>query len=517
VFTGLVTIFAEETKTINLYMKTIKNFLSVFSVALLGAGVALTVDHFYLNERANYLAEQSIRSRTPVNFVGLKSLPGGQAGMLPENNMDFVSSAQKAVPAVVYIESKVRMEGERTYNSLWDYFYGQSRPNIIEGEVSGSGVVVSADGYIVTNNHVVDEAGKIEVTMSNKKKYVAKVIGKDPETDLALLKIDATNLPFIDYGNSDDLQVGQWVLAVGNPYNLTSTVTAGIVSAKGRNIDLLPREVAAHRVYPIESYIQTDAAVNPGNSGGALVNTAGQLVGINSAIASTTGSYTGYSFAIPVNLVRKVVADLLQYGNVQRAFLGISISNVDEEIAKTAGLSSVNGVYVDSVLDGAAKISGIKQGDVILKIGDQEINDVSSLEEQVGRYSPGDKVNVNLYRDGTNMDIMVTLRNLDGTTSVVMPTKSTDVELAQLGVSLAPLSDDEKQRLNLTGGAKIAQLNEGTLKDIGIRRGFIITKIDHQKVDSPEEAKNMLDEKSGGVLVEGIYPNGMRAYYAFGM
>ncbi len=492
-------------------MKTIRKFLSVFAIALLGAGSALTIDHFISNRRATYLSEASIRNPTPVKFVGLTSA-------MPETNADFVSAAQKGVPAVVYIESKVKMEGERTYNSIWDYFYGQSQPNIVEGQVSGSGVIVSSDGYIVTNNHVVDEAGKIEITLSNKKKYVAKVIGKDPETDLALLKIDATNLPYIEYGNSDNLQVGQWVLAVGNPYNLTSTVTAGIVSAKGRNIDLLPREVAAHRIYPIESYIQTDAAVNPGNSGGALVNTSGELVGINSAIASNTGSYTGYSFAIPVNLVRKVVADLLQYGNVQRAFLGINIRNVDEDMAKTSGLSSINGVYVDSALpDGAAKMAGIKQGDIILKIGDQDVNDVSNLEELVGRYRPGDKISVLVNRNGQDMNVNVILRNLDGTTSVVMPEKSTVVAVSQLGASLAPLSDDEKQKLNIEGGAKVTQLNEGTLKNIGVRRGFIITKIDHQKVKSPDDVKNLLDEKSGGVLVEGMYPNGMRAYYAFGM
>lgn len=508
---GLATIFALETIKLFLYMKSIRKFLSVFAIALLGAGSALTVDHFYLKEQANYLSEASIRNSTPVKFVSLKSL-------LPENNMDFVSAAQKGIPAVVYIESKVKLEGERTYNSIWDYFYGQPQPNTMEGEVSGSGVIVSSDGYIVTNNHVVDEAGKIEITLSNKKKYIAKVIGKDPETDLALLKIDASNLPFIDYGNSDDVQVGQWVLAIGNPYNLTSTVTAGIVSAKGRNIDLLPREAASHRIFPIESYIQTDAAVNPGNSGGALVNTSGQLVGINSAIASNTGSYTGYSFAIPVNLVRKVVADLLQYGNVQRAFLGIDIRDVDEKSAKDAGLSSINGVFVDSVLnEGAAKSAGIKRGDIILKIGSQETNDVSSLEEMVGRYRPGDKVNVVLHRNGKEMNIGVTLRNLDGTTAVVLPSKSSDVKINQLGASLVPVSDEEKQRLNIKGGAKVAQLNEGTLKEIGVKTGFIITTIDHQKVNSPEDVKNFLDEKSGGVLVEGVYPNGLRAYYAFGM
>lgn len=493
-------------------MKTIRKFLSVFAIALMGAGAALMIDHYYMKESYDYCAEASIRNPLPVKLTALHA-------MLPEDNMDFVSAAQKGVPAVVYIESTVKMEGERSYNSIWDYFYGQSQPAEMEGEVSGSGVIVSADGYIVTNNHVVDGAGTINITLNNKKKYVAKIIGKDPETDLALLKIDATNLPYLEYGNSDDLQVGQWVLAVGNPYNLTSTVTAGIVSAKGRNIDILPREEASRKLYPIESYIQTDAAVNPGNSGGALLNTSGQLIGINAAIASTTGSYTGYSFAIPVNLVKKVVADMLQYGNVQRAFIGVGIKDVDEEIAKSAGLSSINGAYVDSIMPGgAAKAAGIRPGDIILKVGEQDVNDVTGLEELIGRYRPGDVVNITVMRNDNQIVVPVTLRNLDGTTAVVMPVKATGmITLSQLGASLAPVSDAEKQQLHLQGGAKVVQLNEGTLRDIGIHKGFIITKIDHQPVNSPEDVKNILDQVSGGVLVEGDYPNGMRAYYAFGM
>jgi len=492
-------------------MKTIKKFLSVFAIALIGGVAALTVNHYFQAKSANYFAEVPIRNPASVKFVGLKS-------MLPENNTDFVNAAKKAVPAVVYIESAIKMQGEASYNSLWDFFYGPQQPNTVEGEVSGSGVIVSSDGYIVTNDHVIDGAGKIEVTLNNRKKYIAKVIGKDLGTDLALLKIDAQNLPYMEYGNSDGLQVGQWVLAVGNPYNLTSTVTAGIVSAMGRNMDMLPREIASKQINPIESYIQTDAAVNPGNSGGALVNTDGQLVGINSAIASNTGSYTGYSFAIPVNLVRKVVADMLQYGNVQRAYIGVSIKNVDEDMAKAAGLSTINGAYVDSVLPGgAAESAGIRQGDIILKIGDQDVNDVSGLQEQVGGYRPGDKINVTLVRNGRQMETLVTLRNMDGTTDVVKPAAASSNLVAELGASLAPITDGEKQRLNLEGGAKVAQLADGTLKDIGVRKGFIITKLDHQKVNSPEDVQNILHEKSGGVLVEGVYPDGMRAYYAFGI
>jgi len=493
-------------------MKTIRKFLGVFSVALLGAGAALTIDHYYLKASANYLAEASIRNAAPVKFVGLKP-------MMPESNTDFVSAAQKGIPAVVYIESKVQMEGERSYNSIWDYFYGQSKPNMIEGEVSGSGVIVSADGYIVTNNHVVDEGGKIKVILSDRKEYTAKIVGKDPETDLALLKIDASDLPYIQYGNSDDLQVGQWVLAVGNPYNLTSTVTAGIISAKGRNIDLLPQEAStSHKIFPIESYIQTDAAVNPGNSGGALINTSGELVGINSAIETNTGSFAGYSFAIPVNLVKKVVADILQYGNVQRAFIGVNISDVNETEAKSAGLNNMNGAYINGVTStGAAKLAGIKEGDIILKVGNQDVISASSLNEIVGRYRPGDKMNVTLNRNGDQIEIPVVLRNLDGTTEVVTATNTSSVAINELGVSLTPISDEEKQCLHIDGGAKVSQLTEGKLKDIGVKKGFIITKIDRQRVKSPKDISNILDDKSGGVLVEGVYPNGMRMYYAFGL
>ncbi len=495
-------------------MKTIKKYLAVFSAALLGGGVALTIDHSYFNSRSSYIAEAAIRNPVPIKLAGFNSVAAA-----PEMNSDFVTAAQKTVPAVVYIQSTVQVEGQGGYNSMLDFFNVQPRREMMQGEVSGSGVVVSADGYIVTNNHVVDEGKNIEVTLSDRKRYKAKVIGKDPETDLALLKIDAKNLQAIDYGNSDNVLVGQWVLAVGNPYNLTSTVTAGIVSAKGRSMDILPREYAERRINPIESFIQTDAAVNPGNSGGALVNTSGQLIGINSAIASNTGSYTGYSFAIPVNLVRKVVADLLEYGNVQRAFIGVNIKNVNEEMAKDAGLATLNGVYVDSVLtSGAAYTAGIKHGDIILKVGDQDAYDVSSLEEQIGGHRPGDKITLTVVRDGKQMDIPVTLKNLDGTTAVVTAASlSKNEKIAELGAYMAPLTDEEKQKLNIEGGAKVAQIEEGTLSEIGVKKGFIITKIDHQKVNSPEDVKSILDEKTGGVLVEGLYPNGMRAYYAFGM
>ena len=451
------------------------------------------------------MAEANIRNPLPVKFVGLNA-------PMPENNGDFVTAAQKSVPTVVNIHSKVEMQ-DAGYNSLYNYFYGS--PRQYEGMVSGSGVIVSSDGYIVTNNHVVEQAGKIEVTLSDRHKYTAKLIGRDPETDLALLKIDATGLQAIEYGNSDETQVGQWVLAVGNPYDLTSTVTAGIISAKGRSIDILPSDRNNH-ISPIESYLQTDAAVNPGNSGGALVNTNGQLVGINSAIASNTGSYTGYSFAIPVNLVRKVVADLLQYGRVQRAFLGVTIRTVDEDIAKSAGLNSTNGIYVDGTnSNGAAAAAGIKEGDVILKVGDQPVNDVAGLEEQIGRHRPGDKVTITVSRNNKLEEVPVTLQNPEGTTSMATPTE-TPAALSSLGASFSNASKEELNKLGISNGVKVIQLQNGKLRNIGVEEGFIITKIDHQKVSSPADIEKILGNKSGGVLVEGVYPNGMKAYYAFG-
>jgi Do/DeqQ family serine protease len=493
-------------------MKAIKKFLSLFSIAILGGVAAISLNHYYEGKQYDWSAEEQLRNPTPVKFVGYKS-------NIPEASVDFVSAAKRSVPAVVHITSEVNMGGSTGYNSIWDYFYGNGHPNHMEGMVSGSGVIVSSDGYIVTNNHVVDDGGKIQVTLSNKQKFIAKVIGKDPATDLALLKIEAKDLPYMEYGNSDDAQVGQWVLAVGNPFNLTSTVTAGIISAKGRNIDILPND-PDHKLYPIEAYIQTDAAVNPGNSGGALVNTDGQLIGINSAIESTTGAYAGYSFAIPVNLVRKVVADMLQYGTVQRAFIGVSIKDIDADFAKNEGLKSTEGVYVNAVQPkGAAENAGIKSGDVIIKVGDQTVNDVSGLEEQVGRYRPGDRISVTVNRNGNTMEIPVMLRNMDGNTSLtkaeVIPTAS---NIDELGASFSPVPSNEKEKLHIKNGVKVSGVENGKLSSVGIENGFIITKIDHQEVSSAEDVKKIIENKSGsGVLVEGIYPNGTRAYYAFGI
>jgi Do/DeqQ family serine protease len=383
---------------------------------------------------------------------------------------------------------------------------------------TGSGVIVSNDGYIVTNNHVVEGAEKVTVTLNNNKNYEATIIGRDPSTDIAVLKIDEKNLPTIPWGNSEDVRVGQWVLAVGNPFELTSTVTAGIVSAKARNINLLSERNSSEEIFPVESFIQTDAAVNPGNSGGALVNVRGELIGINTAIASRTGAYSGYSFAVPTTIARKVADDLIKFGNVQRAFIGVRIKDVSEEEAKEKGLSQVAGVYVSALTDGgAAADGGMKEGDIILKVGETVVRNVPELQEQITKYRPGDKVNVTVWRDKKTQVVNVTLRNRDGKAELEDFTAKAEVSLSSLGADFTSPSDSDKENLRIKGGAKIQALNVGKLKSIGVQRGFIITKIDSTPINSPEDLKSAINGKSGNIMLEGIYPNGTKAYYGFSL
>ena len=323
-----------------------------------------------------------------------------------------------------------------------------------------------------------------------------------------LLKISEKNLPFIIYGNSDNIRVGEWVLAVGNPFNLTSTVTAGIISAKARNIGILPDQ------YKIESFLQTDAAVNPGNSGGALVNTRGELVGINSAIASTTGSYTGYSFAIPVNLVKKVMDDLVEFGSVQRGFIGVSIRDIDNKLIEDKGIQQTNGVYVAGLTEGgAAESAGIKEGDIIQKVGEVSVNSTPQLQEQIGRFRPGDKISITLLREGKEKVLSVILRNKDGDTRIVKSEQALNI----LGATFENASKDEKASLGIKNGVKISKLLSGKFRSAGIKEGFIITSIDKRPILSTDDLENVFKVKQGGVLIEGIYPNGVRAYYGFGI
>ncbi len=487
-----------------------KKILGVFAIAGIGGFTALGLNHL-LNKQSDVQSSQ-MAYQMPVNYV---KLPGASA---PELAVDFTTAAASSVHSVVNVKTTYPLEtqNEYLYDPFRDFFglHGQRQPQMAPMS-TGSGVIISQDGYIATNNHVVEGADKIEVTLDDKRSYTAEIIGRDPSTDLALLKIKEEGLKFISYGNSDDVKVGEWALAVGNPFNLTSTVTAGIISAKGRNINILSNDQSKGQ-FPVEAYLQTDAAVNPGNSGGALVNAKGELIGINSAIASNTGSYTGYSFAIPVNLARKVVADLLEFGEVQRAFIGLSIADLDGKLAKEKSINHIKGVFVKGVIaGGSGEDAGIKEGDVVTKIGEAEVNNVPELQEQISRYRPGNKINVTLNRNNQEKILSVVLKNKDGNTDVVLKPK---VEVVStLGATFEDITKDDMKKLGIENGLKVTKLGAGKLLSAGIKEGFIITNVDKKKITTIEDIKITLENKKGGVLIEGIYPNGMRAYYGFGL
>ncbi len=482
---------------------SLRKFLGTLLIASIGGFAGVSI--YKATDNKSTYESKSISEKQKAIPVSYKA----ESGLMVTN---FTEAAEKTVASVVYVKTTYPVQSRNNYffDPFNNFFYGnpQTAP---APQSSGSGVIISDDGYIVTNNHVVNEAAKVEVTLDDKRTFTAKIIGTDPSSDLALLKIDEANLPFIPYGNSDDVKVGEWVLAVGNPFNLTSTVTAGIVSAKGRNIHILDNQN-----FPLESFIQTDAAVNPGNSGGALVNTNGDLVGINSAIASNTGAYSGYSFAIPVNIVKKVMDDLLEYGNVQRGFIGVSIRDIDQQLANDKNLKSLKGVYVQALTEGgAAETAGIKSGDVITKVGGVLVSSSTELQEQVSRFRPGDKIAVTLLRNSDEKDVNVVLRNNQGTTRLVKNDETVNV----LGAEFTEPSAEEMDKLGISGGVKISKLDGGKLRSAGIKEGFIITKVDHQKITSTEEFIKILKAKANneGVLIEGIYPNGLRAYYGFGL
>ncbi len=482
-------------------MKNLKMYAVIFAMSAAGtfAGASMY---------SNFSRKPTTLLGRPLSSPQFKKVNFSASGAI---NLDFTGAAEQTVPTVVHVRTKYnRTANQNSFYDPFGFFWGapqQQQRNAPQEEATGSGVIISEDGYIVTNNHVVDDASDVQVTLDDKRTYTAKIIGTDPSTDLALLKVDAKELPYLSYGNSDNVKVGEWVLAVGNPFNLTSTVTAGIVSAKARNIHILPDQK-----FPIESFIQTDAAVNPGNSGGALVNTSGELVGINAAIASNTGSYSGYSFAIPVNIVKKVVDDLLQYGNVQRGFIGVSIRDIDADFAKQKDIKTLEGVYVNGITEGgAAAQAGLKEGDIIININGTPVKTTPELQGQVGLYRPGDKINVTILRDEKEKSLSLTLRNKEGNTSVVK-NEVTNV----LGAQLEPLSEQEQSKLGIAG-VRVKKLETGKLKSAGIQQGFIITSIDNKPVTKNDDVTSYLESKKGGVLIEGVYPNGMKAYYGFGM
>ncbi|MBE6250316.1 MAG: Do family serine endopeptidase [Bacteroidales bacterium] len=424
---------------------------------------------------------------------------------------DFTYAAETAVDAVVYVKVSATQTIQQSPGSIFDFFFGvpqQGAPQQREKTGSGSGVIISKDGYIVTNNHVIDGATKIEITLNSNQTYPATLVGTDPATDVALLKIEADNLPFIPFGDSDKLRLGEWVIAIGSPYDLRSTITAGIVSAKGRSMPNYTGE------FKIESFIQTDAAVNPGNSGGALVDKAGNLVGINTAIVSQTGSYTGYSFAVPSNIVKKIVYDLMDFGSVKRAILGITMQQIDDKIAKELKLSSLNGVYIVEVSkSGAADKAGVKAGDVLIAIDSIKVPTMPSVQETVSRYSPGDKAVLTVIRDGKELKLDVVFKG----TAQENGEKTGDGAVAFYGSAIKEASKETLERLGLKNGVEIVEVGPGKLQEAGATEGFIILYVNDQSVKTPQDVISVVKKSKRAVFVEGVTPSGRSGYFAFGL
>ena len=454
-----------------------------------------------------------VKSISPDQTQTVQMTDGAQfrtVNLSHENWPDFTYAAESAVDAVVYVKTTATQVQSQAPSSIFDYFFGfpQSGPQQREKVGSGSGVIIREDGYIVTNNHVIDGADKIEVTLNNNVTYPATLVGTDPATDVALLKIDATGLPIIPFGDSDKLRLGEWVIAIGSPYDLRSTITAGIVSAKGRSMPNYSGE------YKIESFIQTDAAVNPGNSGGALVDRAGNLVGINTAIYSRTGSYSGYSFAVPVNIVKKIAYDLMDFGSVKRAVLGISMMPIDDKIAEELKLSSRNGVYIGEVSkSGAADKAGIKAGDVLIAIDSTKITNPASVQEAVSRFSPGDNAVVTVLRDGKELKLDVTFKGTSQDTGTV----SEDGSIAFYGSSIKAADEETLERFGLKSGVQIVELGPGKLMEAGAVEGFIILYVNDHPVKTPQEVIDIVKKSKRTVFIEGVTPSGRTGYFGFGV
>ncbi len=484
---------------------------------------------------AYFTARILMKDNAQVQYVAPINQPQVRLANLSSDGspIDFTYAAEQSINAVVHVKTYANQSmNYGSYRnqgpSLWDFFFGdpyemdrrysdpsqqqqQSKEQQLVPRGTGSGVIISADGYIVTNNHVIEKAAEIEVTLNNKQKYKATLVGTDPSTDIALLKIEEDNLHFLTFGSSDDLKVGEWVLAVGNPFDLTSTVTAGIVSAKSRNLGILSGEMR------IESFIQTDAAVNRGNSGGALVNTRGELVGINTAIASYTGDFAGYSFAVPSGIARKVVNDIKEYGVVQRALLGVQMVDLNAETAKEFNINTkdYNGVLVvDVVEESAAAKAGMQKNDIITSVNGVAVRSSADVQEQISHYRPNDKVNISIIRDGKVKQIETVLRNRAGNTDIV---KSTEELIASLGATFKELTANEKEQLNVKNGVQIVEVRKGKLQDVGVKKGFTITRVNKRTISSIDDLKEVLKNVEGAVLVEGVYPNGATGAYALSL
>ena len=432
--------------------------------------------------------------------------------MTSEGYPDFTEAAERSVDGVVHVKTKTL--SRQQYINPFDFFFGfgDRAPSQPREQVGfGSGVIISKDGYIITNNHVVENANEVLVSLNDNREFVAKVVGNDPQSDLALLKIEGEDFPYLTFGNSDALKVGEWVLAVGNPFNLTSTVTAGIVSAKNRG------NVMGGG---LQSFIQVDAAVNPGNSGGALVNTRGELVGINTAIYSQTGNFAGYAFAIPISIAGKIAADIKEYGTVQRAYLGIQVQNIEgvrrEDPDKARELSQIKGVLVDDFADrSASKAAGMEKGDIITAINNAPINNFAELQVQLNRYRPGDVVSVTVERNGKTQNFNVELKNDEGNTEISKVTNPLD----KLGAKFAPISEERKSKLGITSGLEVESVESGGLfRKEGINKGFIILRINNTPVNSENDLNSIVastqNRQDKVLLVAGFYPNGRTQYIA---
>lgn len=502
-------------------MKNIwKNVLGVALIAAISSGAAIGMSTYLMNKN-----QRPVELASGVENTFKQPYRLTNYGTVAAENIDFTTAAESAIHGVVHIKATANAQasngdGGQQYMDPFEYFFGFGgrggfqRPQQQPRVGAGSGVIISTDGYIITNNHVIDGADELEVTLNDNRKFPAKIIGADPTTDIALIKIEATDLPTIPFGDSEKLKVGEWVLAVGNPFNLTSTVTAGIVSAKSRgNIGAGGKDRSK-----IESFIQTDAAVNPGNSGGALVNTKGELVGINTAIYSETGNFAGYSFAVPISIAGKVANDLKQFGTVQRAVLGVLIQ--DPQYVPDAEKEKVKvfeGAYVGGFAErSSAKEAGIEKGDVIVAVNGVKIKSSSALQEQISKYRPGDKVELTINRNGSTKKFTVELRNAQGSTKVVKGGDSAEV----MGAAFKALNDEQKRKLGVSYGIEVTGLTSGKLKDAGIKKGFIIMIVNNQKISAPEDLEKIVESilqgrtEDQGLFIKGFYPNGRTKYYA---
>lgn len=502
--------FREELNHIIFYLidmkhTTLKNAVRFVSLSLFSAFAAI----FLFNKINPQESQLVVQESQPIKHYA--SMP-----VSPAVNTDFTMAAEKAVDAVVHVTVIVEREASPYGGSFMDFFFGEGgQPRTYESMGSGSGVILTQDGYIVTNNHVIDQSKKIKVVLNDNRSYAAELVGTDPQTDIALIKLLDTGdevFPTLSFGNSEALKIGEWVLAVGNPFSLSTTVTAGIVSAKSRNMYNM-RGPNSQGKMSIESFIQTDAAVNPGNSGGALVNTSGELIGINTAIASPTGTYAGYAFAVPSTIVKKVVSDLMEYGEIKRAYLGVTINDIDKQLAEDKGLNTLRGVYVNGLSElGAAKDAGIKIGDVFIGVNGASVGSMSELQEQVSRYRPGDVISVKVLRGKSEKTFKLTLRDEYGNAEVIK-----NSSLASLGIELKSVDDGIKQSLGIKSGVQVIKLNNGRLQSKGMKVGYIITKINNQMVDTAEDVVKMVENVEGGLFITGVYPNGTVAYYAISM